>query len=363
MRNGCKNFFTLISVAPSGVTIASMPPRVRLSALLFVSAFISATCLFAQFSDYTLKVDVPFILVDVMVQDDHDEVVDDLSRQAFEIYEDGVQQQIRYFSPVSTPYNIFLLFDRSGSTQDKWPLMQRAVAGFISNLRPQDRIAIAAFDSELQRELAWTNDREKALLALPQLILPRNIGGTDFYGAVERTLRNEFKKVVGRRALIVLTDGRDTSIYRELMLTSRLPGLQEDHRYQRVVKLAQTQHIPVYIIAFNTNRNLESNSVGADEYQRLQIIFPRSPIPEQYLEGVRSRMQELADVSAGRILYPKNIEEIVPLYQQIGREIGTSYTIGYISPNDNKGSFRQIEVRTKDGRFRVTQSRNGYYAR
>jgi Ca-activated chloride channel family protein len=310
-------------------------------------------------------VDVPYVLVDVTVQDkQNNKVVDDLSRQSFEIYEDGVPQDIRYFSPVSTPYNIFLLFDRSGSTQDKWPLMQRAVAGFISNLRPQDRIAIAAFDSDLQRELAWTNDRRKALLALPQLILPRNIGGTNLYDAVERALRNEFKKIVDRRALIVLTDGRDTSIYRHLMLTNRLPDLEEDNQYQRVLKVARAQHIPVYIIAFNTDRNLESNTLGADEYQRLQIIYPRSPVPEQYLEGVRNRMEEIAEVSAGRILYPKTIEEIVPLYQQIGREIGMSYTLGYVSSNADKNrTFRQIQVRTKDGSLNVKQSRTGYNAR
>ena len=335
-----------------------MPLTVR----LFLLSFVSATCIFAQISDYTLKVDVPYVLVDVTVQDEHNKVVDDLSRQSFELYEDGVPQEIRYFSPVSTPYNIFLLFDRSGSTQDKWPLMQRAVAGFISNLRPQDRIAIAAFDSELQRELGWTNDRQKALLALPQLILPRNIGGTNFYDAVERALRNEFKKIVDRRALIVLTDGRDTSIYRHLMLTNRLPEPREDNRYQRVLKVARAQHIPVYIIAFNTDRNLESNTLGADEYQRLQIIFPRSPVPEQYLEAVRNRMEDLAEVSAGRILYPKVIDEIVPLYRQIGLEIGTAYTLGYVSSNADKNrTFRQIEVRTKDGALRLQQSRTGYY--
>jgi Ca-activated chloride channel family protein len=331
---------------------------------LLVLAFVSGTLLSAQVSDYTLRVDVPFVLVDVTVQDDHSKVVDDLSRQSFELYEDGIPQEIRYFSPVSTPYNIFLLFDRSGSTQDKWPLMQRAVAGFISSLRPQDHIAIAAFDAELQRELAWTSDRQKALFALPQLILPQKIGGTDFYGAVERTLRNEFKKTADRRALIVLTDGRDTSIYRQLMLTNRLLEPEEDHRYQRVLKVARTQHIPVYIIAFNTDQNLESNTLGADEYQRLRIIFPQSSVPERYLMGVRARMEELAEASAGRILYPKKIEEIVPLYQQIGREIGTSYTIGYVSSNTQKNpSFRQIEVRTKDERLHVTQSRNGYYPR
>src|SRR5207249_8068275 len=99
----------------------------------------------------------------------------------------------------------------SGSTQDKWLLMQRAVAGFIANLRPQDRIAIATFDSDFAEQLNWTSDRQKALLALPQLIHPQKIGGTDFYGAVDRVLRREFNKITGRRALVVLTDGRDTS--------------------------------------------------------------------------------------------------------------------------------------------------------
>src|SRR3989442_2485953 len=209
MTKARKIFSTFVSLLTSDVTITSVSCTVR----LLVLAFVSGTLLSAQVSDYTLRVDVPFVLVDVTVQDDHSKVVDDLSRQSFQVYEDGIPQEIKYFSPVSTPYNIFLLFDRSGSTQDKWPLMQRAVAGFISSLRPQDHIAIAAFDSELQRELAWTNDRQKSLLALPQLILPRKIGGTDCYGSVVRTLRNEFNKTNDRRALNVFTDRSENALY------------------------------------------------------------------------------------------------------------------------------------------------------
>ena len=129
--------------------------------LLWV-AFVSGTWLSAQAPDYLLKVDVPFVFLDVVVQDTSGKVIDDLPQNAFDVYEDGTRQDIRYFSPVSTPYDILLLFDRSGSTQDKWSLMQRAVAGFIANLRTQDRIAIATFDSELQSQLRWTGDRKKA---------------------------------------------------------------------------------------------------------------------------------------------------------------------------------------------------------
>src|ERR1051325_6697571 len=153
-------------------------------------------------------------------------------------------------------------------------------------------------------------------------------------------------------------------MYRDLMLTNHLLEAEQDRPYQRVLKTARKQHIPIFIIAFNTDRNLESNTVGADEYERLRIIFPKSSVPTQYLEGVRSRMEGLVEASGGRILYPRRLEEIVPLYQQIGRELGTSYTLGYLSSNPQKdGSFRRIEIRTHDEGFSVTQSRTGYYAR
>ena len=168
-----------------------MPLILRLA----IVAFVSWAWLSAQQPDYTLRVDVPFIFVDVTVQGAGGTIISDLPQHLFEIYENGIRQQIRYFGPVSTPYNIFLLFDRSGSTQDKWLLMQRAVAGFIANLRPQDRIAIATFDADFAEQLNWTSDRQKALLALPQLIHPQKIGGTDFYGAVDRVLRREFNKI------------------------------------------------------------------------------------------------------------------------------------------------------------------------
>jgi hypothetical protein len=75
-------------------------------------------------------------------------------------------------------------------------------------------------------------------------------------------------------------------------------------------------------------------------------------------------MEQLVDTSGGRILYPKQLDEIVPLYQQIGRDLGTSYTLGYLSSSPQKdGSFKRIEIHTRANGLSVTQSRNGYYAR
>src|SRR5438552_9481539 len=119
---------------------------------LLLIVIVSAGLLGGQESIYTLKVDVPLVAVDVSVKDPSGKPINDLAEGDFEVYEDGIRQEVRYFTPVSTPYNILLLFDRSGSTQHKWPVMQRAVAGFIASLRKQDRIAIGSFDSELQMQ-------------------------------------------------------------------------------------------------------------------------------------------------------------------------------------------------------------------
>jgi hypothetical protein len=75
-------------------------------------------------------------------------------------------------------------------------------------------------------------------------------------------------------------------------------------------------------------------------------------------------MEGLAEVSGGRMLYPERLEDIIPLYQQIGAELGTSYTLGYISSNTAVGrSYRKIEVRARENSLRLTQSRNGYYTK
>jgi VWFA-related protein len=330
---------------------------------LLLVVIVSAGLVCGQETVYTLRVDVPLVAVDVSVKDRAGKPVIDLAKPDFEVYENGVPQELRYFTPVSTPYNILLLFDRSGSTQHKWPVMQRAVAGFIANLRKQDRLAIGSFDSELQIQTEWTGDRETALLSLPELIRPKAAGSTNLYAALERTVRKQFQKTSGRRALVVLTDGRDSSLYTELTKRNWMPDPATDRLFQRALKAVHDQRIPVYFIAFNTDKNLEPNTIGADEYRNLQVIYPRTAAADRYLEGVRIRMEEIAEASAGRVLFPASMEDIVPLYEQIGRELGMSYSLGYVSINEASGDYRRIEVRTRRDTLQLIQSRTGYYAR
>lgn len=125
-----------------------------------------ATSMFAQNDSFTVKVDVPVVSIDVVVTDSNDDLVNNFRKSDFEIYEDGVPQDIRYFSPVSAPYNVFLLFDRSVSTSEHWLFMRDAVVRFIENLRDQDRFALGSFAGDYDIELTWGNNASKVSIAL-----------------------------------------------------------------------------------------------------------------------------------------------------------------------------------------------------
>jgi Ca-activated chloride channel family protein len=284
---------------------------------------------------YTFRVDVPIVSVDVSVVDSKGVPVNNLTKGDFEIYEDGISQEVRFFSPISAPYNVFLLFDSSGSTRDNLDFMAQAAAELIVNLRPEDKLAIASFDDDFKLHLAWSTDRTKAMTALRQIIQPHESNETRFYAALDHTLRREFKGMTGRRAVVVLTDGKDTPFS---------SGSKRD--FKPLLQATREQHIPVNIVA------LQSDAVS-------QAVFPNTLL---YLDAVRINMQQLADNSGGEILFSKDFDDVARLYEQIGHRLGTSYSLGYVPSNAKRdGSFRKIDVKTRDRDFHLTQSRLGYY--
>ena len=318
---------------------------------------------FGQGQDFTLRVDVPVVSLDVSVTDARGQPVEGLSPEDFEIYENGVLQELRYFGSSTAPYHVYLLFDSSGSTRHKWDFMRRAVAGFASYIKPQDRISIGIFDEGLKTLADWDSPLDEAMRALDPLMDRRESGGTtEFYRALERVLDRSFDRIRERRAVIVLTDGRDTSLYRNIVRRNRVMTPEQDRRFRGLRKSAEENGIPIHFIAINTDSNLEGNTRGADEYRNLKIIYKDSSIPDQYLKQVRLRMEILAETSGGRVLFPRTIDDVIPLYEQIGRELGSAYSLGYVPPTAEPGEgLRRIVVKVGSEAYQVRQSRAGYY--
>jgi VWFA-related protein len=321
---------------------------------------------------YSVRVDVPVVTVDVWVNGSRGPVTD-LKPDDFIVMESGVPQKITNFSPASMPFDVLLLFDHSGSTEKQWPLMRRALEGLIASLRPEDNAATATFASTLRMRTSWSDPRPRQAESLRRI--SNEPSGSPVYHAIEQSLVHELIPVEGRRrALVILTDGRDNGIFRRvsrgfrssdgivpLATPPRIEILQpsEDTLFQRMLEVVSAEHVPVYVVALNTDLNLMRGTAAMDDYVRL-LLNDRDQARD-YIVGVRNRLEKVAEASSGRILFPNNFENIVPLYTQIGQDLGKVYSIGYVSNlSKDQHGFREIKITTKDQSLHVVQTRTGY---
>jgi Ca-activated chloride channel homolog len=325
--------------------------------LLGLIGILSANALAAQEPVYSMRVDVGLVSLDVTVMDPQNQPVTSLRERDFAVYEDGEEQEIKHFSALDTPYNILLLFDRSSSTEDQWRTMQRAASAFIRNLRPQDRVALASFEDGITMLSGWNESRSQADQALEGLLKRGPGGGTNLYWSLERATQREFRGIQGRRAVVVLTDGRDNVLIRQTMATSLPKSAQNDPGFLHTLAVLRAARVPIYFVALNTDKN--PDDLG-NEYYNLDYRFPTSGAARAFLTETRKRMEMMADATGGRVFFPKRVQAIVPVYDQISRDMSTAYSIGYISTHGSEhGRSHTIEVRVR--RSTVRQSRETYF--
>jgi Ca-activated chloride channel family protein len=297
-----------------------------------------------------VRVDVSLVTLDVEVTDSVGRAVNNLSRDDFEIFENGALQAVRSFDSVETPYDIMLLFDCSSSTEPAWPFLVSAMNRFGQTLRAQDRMAIAQFGGGFKM-LRKTFSRAEDPVEVSVQPRDGSCAGTDFYGAIDRAL-DELKTVKGRKGAIILTDGEHDRIPHQkgselLRGRPRYVDSVEDRDFQKVLRAVTGSGVALYFVAVNTDLN--PNEFNTEEIYNKQQL--------------RSRMELLASSSGGRVSYPKKPDEVVALYEQLAHDLGTSYSLGYVPANIAKdGLFRKIEVRLRDRTLRLKQSRDGYTA-
>ena len=321
---------------------------------LLVLTLVGALAASAQ-EPLVLNVDVSLVTLDVIVTDASGRPVTTLKKDDFTVYENGVQQEIRNFTPVESPYSVLLLIDCSTSTQPLWPFLVESMNRFTARLRPQDNIALAQFGGSYKTLLGW-RARGSGSVEVPFQPNDRSCNNTDFYGAIGDALA-ELRRPMGRKGAVVLTDGVHNGIpvqRNPVGIFNRRVDADDDGGFQKVLRAVRASDAVLYFVAVNTDLN-PAGIGGGGRYD-----------PEELYDmlQVRSRMEQLAQVSGGRMTYPKEPADVVPLFEQIGQELGTSYGLGYEPPDSKKdGTYRKIEVRLNDKNLRVQQSRTGYEAR
>jgi len=273
---------------------------------------------------------VELVSLNVTVADGASRYVTDLNAEDFNVFEDGVKQEVTFFNKSNLPVALALLVDTSASMEPKLPTAQEAAIGFARKLRQQDLAEVVDFDSRVVVLQGFTN----AVPELEQAIRKTSAGGsTSLYNAVYIALK-DLKKVqaknvddIRRQAIIVLSDGEDTS--------SLLP-------FEEVLDLAKRSETAIYSIGLRSNDSLSSSMKGFKEAEFV--------------------LRQFSQETGGRAFFPNQLSDLNNVYGQIADELSSQYTVGYTSRNAKRdGSWRRVVVRVN--RPNVTaRTKQGYFA-
>ena len=279
---------------------------------------------------------VDLVALNVIVTDVRQRFVAGLAASDFAVFEDGVRQDVSFFAASEVPLDIALLLDTSASMSDKMAIMQRAALGFLSTLRPADRAMIVDI-KDATRVLHALQSSESDMAAA--IKMTRASGGTGLYNGLYMTFKELVKSRaanaagVRRQAIVVLSDGQDTS---SLM------------SFDDVMDVAKQSGIATYTITLRAPR------LSAFEQARGSRFFSPSEFS----------MRTLAQETGGQAFFPIEISELDGVYASIAQELASQYAIGYTPKTvRSDGRFRRIVVRVPASPEMRIRTRSGYTPR
>lgn len=338
--------------------------------------------------DDVVRVDTQLISVPVTVTDRAGRPLTNLRAENFALYEDGQPQRVANFITSDAPFEVALVLDTSGSTRSEVGLIRRAANAFIDALRPGDRISILAFNTqedgatklatvELMTHL--TDDRA----ALQQAI--ESIGtsnGTPFYDALERVVAEVFRappraNLRGRRALVALTDGVDSTseadfatVRARLQQTGTLAYFiqvnTEDFVEERLMRDCQDDgRLSLSRVQLQRYRKIFDPRADTADYTNFCQMgpFERMQISRSLYQLARREMAELARDSGGKTFNAADLRDARAAFAQVAADIGKQYSLGYYSTNKARdGRFRNIKVEVRGLQGAQVSAREGYQA-
>ena len=291
--------------------------------------------------------DVRLVSQTVSVLDDEDRPVTGLKPEDFEVYEDGKPVEITFFGAEEIPFNLVLLLDFSGSTEQERSAIVEAPEGFVAIAREHDRVAIYALaDTHFQVLAPLTNDR-KGLVETVRRI-DTLTGGSPLYDIVVLSYAQELARRRGQRnALVLITDGVDNQIQQEKLTGVGVPSKVPFSRLRRASREMDTVIYSIFVDPLSAFRSYPEWKSYVGRWKQ---------VAGQHLE-------DLASLSGGRVFPANSIRDLGRVYQQVAQELRSVYTIGYHAPNqDFTGAWRSVRVQLSRPDVRV-RTRPGYYAR
>ncbi len=297
-----------------------------------------------------VKVETNLITIPVSVFDRNGLYIPNLRQSDFKIFEDGKEQEIAYFGTSDKPFTVILLIDTSPSTAYKIEEIQNAAIAFTNQLKPQDNVMVVEFDAGIHVLTEATSDRQKTYKAIRRADFGN---GTSLYDAVDFSLRKRLSRIEGRKAIVLFTDGVDTTSYK--------------NDYDSTLLQAEESDALIFPIYYNTY--LSNRGIGNGSVMSLPYPFPgggnmssQGTSSSEYALG-RKYLEDLAADTGGRVFRPEATPGgLTAAFEGIAEELRRQYNIGYYPNEEGQvGRRKQIKVRVNRPNL-VVRSRDSYIA-
>jgi Ca-activated chloride channel homolog len=309
-----------------------------------------------------IRVNTTLVTLPVSVMDRDGRYVPNLSKEDFRVWEDGIEQQVGFFASVEKPFSVVLMLDTSPSTQFRLEDIQDAAITFVNQLRPDDKVMVVSFNDEIKILSELTNDRGKLRRAIERAYTG---DGTRLYDAIEAVMNQQLSRMSGRKAIVLFTDGVDT--------TSRRAS------YQSTVMDAQELDALIYPVQYNTLADVANGLPQAghipDVWGRiLGGIFgggrrsnrrggggwPGGRGPQGDYDLADQYLRELATSTGGRGYQADSLQNMASAFANVAEELRRQYSIGYYPKRPPQpGQRREIRVRTNQPNLAV-RTRDSY---
>ena len=321
-----------------------------------------------------IKVSTTLVTLPVSVMDRDGRYVPNLRKEDFRLWEDGAEQQVAFFSSVDKPFSVVLMLDTSGSTRFRLEGMQDAAIAFTNQLRPDDRVMIVSFDDQVRVLSDFTSDRGRLRDAIRRT---RPGDGTKLYDAVDLVMNQRLTNVSGRKAIVLFTDGVDT--------TSRHAS------YSSNVRDAEELDALIYPVQYDTYADVSGGGNSGGGGWPGQTRAPSSPVDVliQILGGIngggRNRggirtggggggagtsrhdyetanryLNDLAEKTGARRYQADFNQNLAVAFGNVAEELRRQYSLGYYPKRPAQpGERRQVKVRVNQPNLAV-RTRDSY---
>lgn len=296
--------------------------------------------------DEVLKVDTDLVTIPVKVLDRSGRFIPGLKKEDFKVFDEGAEKEIAYFSNEEQPFTVALVLDMSYSSTFKINEIQAAAIAFIAQLHPADKVMVVSFDEEVHMLSEATKDRERIRSA----IRSTNVAsGTSLYEAVDLIVNKRFKQMPGRKAIVLFTDGVDTTS----RAASDLNNLSDVYELDALIYPIQYDtYADVQRVKNNPTSIPGKSPIPSENPLPFPLPIPTSrgtadekgTRPEDY-QKASEYLQEMAMRTGGRVYRATDKANLALAFSNIADELRQTYSLGIYPNEEEKGKRHKLKVK------------------